>query len=69
MNLRKYILTLEQFNFSCSLSACCGFGCRHQNYLQYFNIATYSSLSALSSRRHKAEQKILKCSRVIETSK
>jgi D-Tyr-tRNAtyr deacylase len=55
-------ILLEQFNFSCSLSACCGFGWRHQNDSPYINIAAYSSLPAVSSRRHKAEQKILKCS-------
>jgi hypothetical protein len=59
----KLTVHLEQFNFSCSLSACCGFGWRHQNDSPYINIAAYSSLPALSSRRHKAEQKILKCSK------
>ncbi len=54
--------SLEQFNFSCSLYACYGFGWRHQICSQYSNIAVQSSLPALSSRRPKCEQKILKCS-------
>ena len=29
------LATLEQFNFSCSLYACCGFGWRHQKYSPY----------------------------------
>ena len=40
---------LEQFNFSCSFYAYCGFGWRHQNYSQYFNITAYSFLPALFS--------------------
>jgi len=40
-----------------------GFGWHHQNTSPTINIAAYSSLPSLSSRRHKAEQKILKCSK------
>ena len=57
-------LCIDQFNFSCSLYACCVIGWLGQLCSQYFNIAVLSSLPALSSRRPKCEQKKLKCSKI-----
>jgi hypothetical protein len=63
--LRFINLLLEQFNFSCSLFCLLRLRLASSEDWPSINIAAYSSLPAVSSRWHKAEQKIVKCSRRI----